>query len=67
MNRLLAICLLALSALGCTLERPGYRYLGRSPTPGLFRYQSEVPPYPVQELPAPTPVMDSLAKLMVAI
>jgi hypothetical protein len=67
MKRLVAICLLVLPALGCTLERPGYKYMGKSQQPHKYLYQREFPPYQVEELPAPAPWWDDIGRIFVPI
>jgi hypothetical protein len=66
MKRFLAICLLIGPTLGCTMERPGYRYLGPSQHPPNYLYQWKDSPYQIQELPAPNP-LEGLAKIFVPI
>jgi hypothetical protein len=60
MKRTLATCLLAVSALGCTLEYPGYKYIGPSPNhPHMYLYRQNNPPYEIKEFEAPIPVPKS--------
>jgi hypothetical protein len=60
MQRFLAICLLVTPALGCTLEYPGYKYIGPSPNhPHMYLYRKNDPPYDIEEFEAPIPVPKS--------